>query len=565
MLVRTRYKSCSALYTVQRIKQILNDVGISVKEQFYSVNGADSCRVIIVNDELESFDIGANGKGMNKSYALASAYGELMERIENKALYRDAIKNASIKYPGIKRTRFVYFPDETINKLTVLDINNSLKPVYFPNYNAIINLPEGQVFRSIFAPFEELCSDKNCSVMIPIEYYRAICGSTGMCAGNSREEAIVQGLNEIVERYVLQTLYVHPIPLPNIPLDVLYGTDIYSKLSDLQNIYTVEIKDCSLGRGFPVAGLLLHDSSGNISFRLGADFSLITAVERCFTETFQGLSSIKNSFVNYHHCAPVSIRDYENNLKNGSGRYPNTIFHASYEPFSFPNKDFCNYNEELQYYIDFLKSNGYKVYVKDNSFLSFPAFTVIVPGLSDLYAQFYDFGSIACRCEREFNEVDPYLHLLDYPLDQIRNLIETDDKQYGMKWNTQNPFSRTPLIQFFLFIVLKEYSRAAEILDGFIMKYYKSNTPDALVCFQELIKMRILGKDNDFSELIHRFGETLVNECLKAFSQKASSLSSYLSTCFNCSLCKMRNSCKFLQLVAFESRIQEHQYLYYGK
>ena len=50
------------------------------------------------NDGLGNFNIGTNGKGMNELYAKANAYGEFMERLQNKALFRTNLKYATKNY-----------------------------------------------------------------------------------------------------------------------------------------------------------------------------------------------------------------------------------------------------------------------------------------------------------------------------------------------------------------------------------------------------------------------------------------------------------------------------------
>lgn len=53
-------------------------------------------------------------------------------------------------------------------------------------------------------------------------------GSNGMSAGNTREEALVQGMSEVVERYVQKRIFSDRPALPDIPEDYLRRfEDIY--------------------------------------------------------------------------------------------------------------------------------------------------------------------------------------------------------------------------------------------------------------------------------------------------------------------------------------------------
>ena len=84
------YKNREPMDTVAYIKNILSDAGIEVDARFYheDVSNVDSCRIKITNKGFQNNDIGTNGKGMNKEYCLASAYGEFMERLQNTQRFR---------------------------------------------------------------------------------------------------------------------------------------------------------------------------------------------------------------------------------------------------------------------------------------------------------------------------------------------------------------------------------------------------------------------------------------------------------------------------------------------
>lgn len=88
MYLRSKYKSSTPDATVARIESICHNIGIGFECINYSnVNADHSCRLIMVNDNLRCFNNGTNGKGMDEMYAKASAYGEFMERLQNKALF----------------------------------------------------------------------------------------------------------------------------------------------------------------------------------------------------------------------------------------------------------------------------------------------------------------------------------------------------------------------------------------------------------------------------------------------------------------------------------------------
>lgn len=64
--------------TIHKIKAILDEIGIKTFESKWrnSIENYYSVTIRINNSNLAT-----NGKGISPSYALASAYGELMERL----------------------------------------------------------------------------------------------------------------------------------------------------------------------------------------------------------------------------------------------------------------------------------------------------------------------------------------------------------------------------------------------------------------------------------------------------------------------------------------------------
>lgn len=82
------YKDDSPENTVQRIRNILIKNNIFTTEQNWIINRNCfySCSVVENNTKFST-----NGKGLSDSYALASAYGEFMERLQNQIIYNKII------------------------------------------------------------------------------------------------------------------------------------------------------------------------------------------------------------------------------------------------------------------------------------------------------------------------------------------------------------------------------------------------------------------------------------------------------------------------------------------
>lgn len=402
MYTRIRYKYCSPQETVDRIKKILKSINFDVEEEWFTnCGGADSCRIRIINNGLRQFDIGTNGKGMSREFALASAYGEFMERLQNKTLFREGLKYSTKYCQKIMPTNFTNYLRENGLELNFL---------YFPD----------EIYRegTILAPFVEYISNK--SVLFPISKYRSQCGSTGLCAGNTKEEAICQGLNEIVERYVLRQIFdKQPHPKHLLKLDDFVGFEIYDKLKQLESDYCITIHTWHLDFfGFPVIGLLLQRKSDNAyTYRLGADFNAVTALERCFTEIFQGEDVLPKLLKPFDENYMSTWADYMNCRHNGTGIFPISLIEgdngAKYVPFT--HYDFASYEEELDYYMSVFRDNGFEVYIKDNSFLRFPAYAIYIPGISNPQdiAQLSNKSAEINSDEYHFDYIEGRYNLLD--------------------------------------------------------------------------------------------------------------------------------------------------------
>ena len=78
-LMDEAYKDSAPLDTVRRIKQILRDNGLSATE-VWQEDVIPNCHAMSV--QLNGLTLKANGKGLTREFAMASGYGELMERLQ---------------------------------------------------------------------------------------------------------------------------------------------------------------------------------------------------------------------------------------------------------------------------------------------------------------------------------------------------------------------------------------------------------------------------------------------------------------------------------------------------
>ena len=84
----------------------------------------------------------------------------------------------------------------------------------------------------------------------------------GAAAGNTPEEALVQAMSEILERYVHKQIMTGQVAPPLIPRDY-WGRNsrLANMVRQIENQgYQVQIKDCSLGLGIPIVGVVFTGS-----------------------------------------------------------------------------------------------------------------------------------------------------------------------------------------------------------------------------------------------------------------------------------------------------------------
>jgi len=226
-------------------------------------------------------------------------------------------------------------------------------------------------------------------------------GSNGMCAGNTPGEALIQGLSEIYERYVLMRIHTDEnIILPVVP-------DIYLKEMRQWDCvhfirskgYEVYVKDCSLGGLFPVVGVLLV-KDGKALFNLGAALNFSIALERCITETLQGvlfdkIDRILQPIDNLYTRIPektFSTKEkqiqfqYFTSLLCGQGIVPPAVFDHSerFDKALIQNDDDLTSDSAWRTMLNKAIDAGYDVYCRDVSFLGFNSYRIYVRGISEV-------------------------------------------------------------------------------------------------------------------------------------------------------------------------------------
>ena len=391
----SKYKEKKPKDTVFEIQSILNGIGLFpvLRWNENSYEGARSCRLTIWPTEL-----GVNGKGTDEEYASASAYAELMERLSNGIIScRDRADklawNAGFReFPDEKNTdadEFAADPDplcrQVLPKLGFTD--EQAQREFLRSFADAYADSDGTI---PLVPFADP-SENKIRWLSPL-ITQLVVGSNGMAAGNTLEEAMVQGLSEVFERAASERIISGGAVPPEIPDDEVKEYSFYPLIRQIRDEgrYSVKLLDCSMGRGWPVAGLLITDTDeGTFGLKLGAHPSLAVAIERTLTEALQGKSL--RSFVGAGRLGDQKEADGYHNATNiaktGYGIYPYTLFTEEpgwdHQPWThwegLDNRSF------LKLMLRILKEEGLSPLIRDCSFLGFPSCAIVVPGFSEIY------------------------------------------------------------------------------------------------------------------------------------------------------------------------------------
>lgn len=393
------YKDRAPEETVAYIQQILKEIGIETEEILLPESSAKTYSMRI---NIKGTSLGSNGKGVTLSYARASAYAELMERLQNDMLTLMA------KYPK-HAEGFWQFPDEKpMTAAEIVRTDNAFMDYFFrcrgmqeasaeekeqfirKNYRVEYFL-NGETERYETRPFYSV--RKGTVEYLPYYLYLPFYGSNGMSAGNTPEEALVQGFSEIIERMVQERIYREKPALPDIPDEYIQKYPyIWERVQTLRKIPGIRIfmKDCSFGGKYPVAALVVVDvDSGRYGVKLGCHPDYGIAMERTITEASQG-----NDFEVY---GKRSILDFENtnvdenwniynSYKFGMAPFPYEIFgKESTFPF-IPVQDVSSWTnqEMLTAMIQSFLNGGYDVLIRDVSYSGFYSFHILIPGISEI-------------------------------------------------------------------------------------------------------------------------------------------------------------------------------------
>ena len=388
-----RYKEAQPQDTVAHVKELLAGVGLDMQGQVHSCVG----KLFSVHIVDKATGFSTNGKGASRDLCLASAFGEAMERLQNHYGFRGFQDDEVDQYLG-----FVRYPGETSGGFDrVLDENpfvlNDMGQCFESGKTALAR----EYWRRrggdelLLLPYYQVGSKK--TTLLPDRLISDMAGSNGLCAGNTPEEALCEGMHELCERYAKGVVLEGECCLPDIPRAFLdehcpVQVEMIRVIEESFPGSHIVVKDASFGQGLPVVCIVIIDRQlGRYHIKFGSHLRIDIALERCLTELFQGFDPSRTSLADEALTTwDRASRKAVHNLENGTamersdvGSIPDKIL------LSRPDWEFVPWGTDafdnkagLRALTDKLQGIGGDVFIRDMGYLGFPAYRIYVPKMS---------------------------------------------------------------------------------------------------------------------------------------------------------------------------------------
>jgi len=355
--------------TVKRFKEKLKKIDLDILEDtvridngrldipvYFSICGNDAYALTGTKKQM--------GKGGIPQQAEASAVMELAERFSFFS-FRNNPENFLIeKYHNIK--------DKAISfEMIAQSVNDDSDDIEIAK----------NIFKDLPLKWTKAFNlTQNRDVLIPFEWFFKINEFNGTSAGNCAEEAICQGMCELVERHVSSIISHKKLKVPSISADSATDPMTVELIQKYRNAgIRIYISDFSLNTGIPTVGVLAYDpltfpKTSEIVWTAGTTLNPQKSLNRALTEVAQ-LAGDFNTSSNYIASGLPKFKEIKEaefviNSKN------------EVNINSLPDLSDNNIKVEIENCISTLKEKGMEVIVINtmNPKLGIPAFYTIIPG-----------------------------------------------------------------------------------------------------------------------------------------------------------------------------------------
>lgn len=571
-----KYKEESPVKTADTIAGILKGIGLELEETWFD-SGIENCWSLSchIKGALEPT---ANGKGVTKDFARASAYGEFMERLQSGLFF--------YKFQSIERDEAMnlhtYAPDKKYMTVQELIENGEWMDHLIDTYGNGLTREEIAYQCHMYActdedkiltiPFYSLFEDKY--VYMPAGFAEHMYSANGCCVGNTKSEAWIHALSEIMERKGNIAMLVSGSSAPEIPESVLQQfptvMKILEKIRSYKNL-DVKVFDFSNGLGIPViCTRIINKDNQRYIVNTGSDPILEIAIQRTLTEIMQG-RNIDYITANGNAQILNSLSDYPmvhnvlNLLETGNGFFTADFFseEVTCDQTWSGTADYSGQSNEelLPAILEYYKTLNKPVYVRNYSFLNFHCYKFIVPGFSESRSfrlhekmQEYALADVAAKVLRQPAKA-PVEDLAILPM--FHNMIQTARSRRNsfaklagvpMGGNFGDNFLM-PTLSYAAYR-LGDYTNAINYIDHFLNL---SSVDEEKQTYFKCIKMYLQLKSGNVSEEKIRiilgkfFHEETVSKFYGCFKDGATPYDPYLLDCDpgKCDACAYRENCSY--------------------
>lgn len=507
MSYESKWKDRRPTDTINAVQEFLRGKDIHVEETNTTCMG--SCYAVTL--VVENTNLFVNGKGSSLEFARASAYGELMERVITKVLFRC---NYYDRYSKERDT--IFFEDEVLfdeaeykNHLSELGLRNC-------DYHSALDVQKYfTAFSSklVMEPFNTINGEK--TKYFPVSVLDVLFGTNGMAFGNTLEEAKTQALSEVFERYCNKEIINKEIIMPQIPADgSIFKDRLLEEIVEVKEKTGLEVTiyDASLGKGYPVISVIFENKENNTYFvKFGAHFDINVATERCLTEMFQGRRNNQSDYMKEKTYLDDSLwrkKNLESILHTGDGYYPVDVVNGGISEYKFEKwPEFDSNSEALEFYTNKLLEISDEVYFKVYKENGFNVVRYLIPQVS----QIYDDIAYKMRWQGELNDISNLLERTDdITENELKDCIDFISNNCSSASNTIIPFfkhrfSYNSIFKYYNLYLLKfEYYIMCGKLDSAkeIMEKYKnkSNTNKDILSAMTLLIEKIKGDSDNIKE-----------------------------------------------------------------
>ena len=326
-----------------------------------------SCHVRFANYPL----MFANGKGATPELAYASALAEFIERLQCRA---DALFTRAGNIHCLARVRAPPRPRAGRVAWSAPGLSTADLGRLTADTSDVLPCLE---FVDVFG--ERV-------VDLPFDALYMMTGSSGMCAGNTPEEALAHGICEVFERHVIHAARERPGGRPADLPDRRAASEERPRPATDRLLTSagieVLVKDATLGGVVPVVGLVLTDrAAGTCQVSFGSDPVFDVALSRCVTEAFQGTNRLFRTMIGRaDHPAARHLQQ----PRGPADTLPRKRRDDVRREGAFG--DVATSDDAMRVAMDRVRQLGRGLFVRDFSLFGFPAYYVYVESLSALKA-----------------------------------------------------------------------------------------------------------------------------------------------------------------------------------